>query len=106
MRKSREIRAINLVKSNSIKLHRFLPSKREIWTVVGNDGDQLVDDSQPYCSCRDFHFRFLTDEEDECYHLLALKYSKSLKHYDTIIFQDNEYLPFIKNLVKELPHKG
>ncbi len=105
-RQSRRERALRLVESRSIKLHRFLPSGREVWTVVGSDGDQLVDASQPYCSCRDFHFRLLTDKEEECYHLLALKMSKESDLYDIIEFQDEEYAYFIRGLLEELPHEG
>ncbi|MFQ6134618.1 MAG: hypothetical protein ACE5KU_02235 [Nitrososphaerales archaeon] len=105
-RQGRRERAVRLVESRSIKLHRFLPSGREVWTAVGNDGDQLVDASQPYCSCRDFHFRLLTGRREECYHLLALKMAKESNSYDTIDFQDEEYTSFIRGLLEELPHEG
>ena len=104
-RQRRMERATRLVESKSIKLHRFLPGGREVWTAVGNDGDQLVDASQPYCSCRDFHFRLLTDKEEECYHLLALKMARDSNTYATIDFQDAEYASFIRMLLEELPHE-
>ena len=102
----RRERALKLVESKSVKLHRFTPSGREVWTTVGTEGDQLVDTSQPYCSCRDFHFNLLTGRGEECYHLLALKLALETNTYDTIIFQDAEYAPFIRGLLEELPHEG
>jgi predicted nucleic acid-binding Zn finger protein len=53
-------KALKLLDDKSVKLHRFSPSKREIWTVVGKEGDQLVDDSQPYCSCEYFYYQVLS----------------------------------------------
>ncbi len=98
-------KAIKIVESNRIKLHRFLPSGREIWTAVGSDGDNLLNNSQPYCSCRDFHFRLITDKEIECYHLLALRIAIKSKKYDSFNFHDEEYYFFIHGLIEELSNK-
>jgi len=90
----------------NVKLHRFLPSGREVWTAVGREGDQYIDDSQPYCSCRDFHFKTSTGKGDECYHLTALRLAKESGMYETVEFQDSEYTQFLKALLDELPHGG
>jgi len=95
-------KALNLVESKRIKLHRFLPSGREIWTAVGREGDQLIDINQPYCSCKDFHFRLLANKKKECYHLQAFKIAKEIELYDLIVFNDSEYYYFIKGLMSEL----
>ena len=97
-------KATRMVETNRIKLHIFLPSGRQVWTAVGSDGDHLLNVSQPYCSCRDFHFRYLTDKDEECYHLLALKMAIRLKKYVTVKFQDEEYFFFIRGLLEEIPH--
>jgi predicted nucleic acid-binding Zn finger protein len=98
-------KATKMVETKRIKLHIFLPSGRKVWTAVGSDGDHLLNVSQPYCSCRDFHFRYLTDKDEECYHLLALKMAFRSKKYDTIEFQDEEYVFFIRGLLEEIPHE-
>ena len=97
-------KARRMVETKRINFHHFLPSGRNIWTAVGSDGDHLLNVSQPYCSCRDFHFRFLTDKAEECYHLLALKMAIRLKKYVTVEFQDEEYFFFIRGLLDEIPH--
>ncbi|MEM2339570.1 MAG: SWIM zinc finger family protein [Nitrososphaerales archaeon] len=95
-------KALKLVEENCVKLHYFHPSGREIWIVVGSEGDYIVDDSIPYCSCRDFYFKVLNGKSELCYHLLALKLAKIMKKYDEIKFQDEEYAQFIKLLLYDL----
>jgi len=95
-------RAWRLVNSQSVKLHKFSPSGRELWTVVGKEGDQLVDQEQPYCSCRDFHYRVLGEKEETCYHLLGLKIAKQLKAFDIVEFDDMEYPQFLAALLNDL----
>lgn len=102
---SKRKKAIQIVESNRIKFHRFLPSGRELWTAVGSDGDHLINNSQPYCSCRDFHFRLITDKDTECYHLLALHMAIESKKYYSLDFQDEEYYSFIKGLLEDLSNK-
>jgi len=97
-------KAIEIIESKRIKLHRFFPSGREIWTAVGSDGDYLLDLSQPYCSCRDFHFRFLSNKDEECYHILALKMAIKSKIFDVIDFQDEEFTSFIQGLLEYIPY--
>lgn len=95
-------KAIKLLKDKSVKLHKFSPSGREIWTVVGREGDQLVDDSQPYCSCKYFYYKVLSEKDDICYHLLGLIIAKQINAYDIIKFQDHEYTSFLENLLKDI----
>ena len=68
----RLLRAQKLIESHNVKLHFFLPSGRGIWTVVGNEGDLLVDPDpeKPFCSCEDFHYRVMSGKVAECYHLI------------------------------------
>lgn len=98
-------RALQLVSSRSIKLHRFLPSGRELWTAVGREGDQLVDDGQPFCSCRDFYYRVMGEKEDLCYHLLGLRMAKRSGEFDTITFHDAEYSAFLMCLLDGIGKK-
>lgn len=94
-------RALKLVERRHVKLHIFQPSGRELWTVVGMDGDRWVDGSQPYCSCRHFYYKVLRGKDETCYHLLALRMAKMLKIYDIIELNDVEYPIFLKYLLKD-----
>lgn len=95
-------RALKLVSMKGVKLHKFQPSGREIWTVVGREGDQLVDDSQPYCSCSHFHFRVLDGKDETCYHLVSLQMARKLARYEEIRLADDEYAVLLKYLVKDI----
>jgi predicted nucleic acid-binding Zn finger protein len=95
-------KALKLLEDKSVKLHKFSPSEREIWTVVGREGDQLVDESQPYCSCKYFYYRVLSGKDDICYHLLGLVMAKQINAYDIIEFQDYEYTSFLESLLKDV----
>ncbi|MCS7116998.1 MAG: SWIM zinc finger family protein [Nitrososphaerota archaeon] len=95
-------RALKLVENNCVKFHKFHPSGREVWTVIGSEGDQIVDPSIPYCSCRDFYFKALSSKSELCYHLLALQMAKVMEKYDEVKFYDEEYATFIKLLLHDL----
>jgi predicted nucleic acid-binding Zn finger protein len=95
-------RAMKLVDGKCVKLHRFHPSGRNIWTVVGTKGDQLINESQPYCSCRHFHYRVLSDKDDICYHLLGVKMARQVNSYESIDFNDFEYHLFLKFLITDI----
>jgi predicted nucleic acid-binding Zn finger protein len=101
-RSSREERAQQVLDSSGVKVHKFYPSGREIWTVLGRDGDLIVDISEiraPYCSCDDFYFRVQSGEVSECYHLIAAKRAKETGAFATVVFSDEEYQSFLMALV-------
>ncbi|HXQ92885.1 MAG TPA: hypothetical protein VN739_07740, partial [Nitrososphaerales archaeon] len=88
-------------------LHRFLPSGRKLWTVVGRECDFLVDfdlgsQDKMYCSCSDFYFRVLSERIPECYHLLAVKIALKEEMYSVIDFDDAEFAQFLRALVKDI----
>lgn len=99
-------RARATVESLGVKLHRFEPSGRTIWTVVGRQCDFLVDfDPQYqrrfYCACNDFYFRVLSTKVPECYHILACKIASEEQMYEVINFSDEEFPSFLKAVVAE-----
>lgn len=104
--KSREERARKVVKSQGVKLQRFLPSGREIWTVVGSESDLLVvlpeNGIKPYCACSDFHYRVLSGRVPECYHLLAAEAAKDEESYVVTEFSDEEMPRFARALVSDI----
>jgi predicted nucleic acid-binding Zn finger protein len=104
---TREDRAQKVVNNFGVKLHRFEPSRREIWTVVGTEGDALVDydrsgKRRQYCSCDDFHFRVLGGRVSECYHLMAARNAREQNHYSMVIFSDEEYSSFLRSLLTDI----
>ena len=103
MRRPSKERISEIVEEGRVKLHRFLPSGREIWTVVGSRGDQLVIESQPYCTCRHFHFAVLGGRDKTCYHISALKKAKESSRFVRIDMDDAEYGRFLSLLSSDVP---
>lgn len=95
-------KAQQLVEKKCVKLHRFQPSGRELWTVVGREGDQLVDPAAPYCSCKHFYFKVFRGKGGECYHLTAAKIAKEAGEYDEIELRDDEYPQLLRLLLKSM----
>ena len=98
-------KALELVNSGKVKLHRFNPSGREIWTVVGREGDHLVTEDNPYCSCRHFHYRVLSDQDDICHHIVGVKVAKRTSRFNLVEFSDEEHSSFIKALLSDFNSK-
>jgi predicted nucleic acid-binding Zn finger protein len=98
-------KANKVVQSLGVKRHVFEPSGFSVWTVVGKEGDFLVDieaiSSKQYCSCRDFHFRVLSGKVPECYHLIAARTALKERKYATTKFSDEELNSFLKALLKD-----
>jgi len=84
-----------------VKLHIFEPSKREVWTVVGKGKEHWLDLEEEYCSCKGYYFGRLAGKKI-CYHLKSAILAKKRNQTEKIIFSDDEYVDFLKNLVSEL----
>ena len=65
------------------------------WSISIGSGDKS------YCSCSDFYFRVLSERIPECYHLLAVKIALKEEMYSVIDFNDEEFAPFLRALVKD-----
>jgi predicted nucleic acid-binding Zn finger protein len=106
----REERAQKLVDELRVKRHLFAPSGRQIWSIVGNEGDFYAtfpfDDAKQsfpeFCSCDDFHYRALNGEIAECYHLIAGKKAFQQKKYSTVEFSDEDYESFLRSLLHDI----
>ena len=95
-----------VVDSLGVKLHKFHPSGKTIWTVVGRECDFLVDfdpedETKLYCACGDFYYRVLSTKVSECYHLLALKIALREELFVVVNFGDDEYPHFLRALVSD-----
>lgn len=93
-------RAWKAVSEGAVKLHRFLPSGRKVWTVVGRE-EHLVDDEEGYCSCKHYYFSAMR-KGGICYHILAVRMAKELELYELIEMEDEEYPTFLSLLLEDL----
>lgn len=80
----------------------FLPSQIEVWTVIGEEGDNLVTERPHFCSCKDFYFNLLKRERKSCYHLSAFLIAKKGEGYSTFYYKDEEFESFMRMLFKDL----
>lgn len=80
-----------LVTENRIKKYIFKPSNRSLWVAIGQNAEYLIYSHAGYCSCSDFYFRVLDNEQAYCYHLLAQKIAEALNHYDLVEEEDEVY---------------
>ncbi len=73
-----------------------------LWTVVGTDGDHLVDGELHYCSCSHYYYRVLGGKDSTCHHLESLKLARATKSGSIFDFDDAEYAPFLSALLGDL----
>lgn len=92
---------VSLVSDHRVKLHRFEPSKREIWTVVGKKNEHWLDPELGFCSCQSYFFDNLENGR-ECYHLKSIKVAKDLHKIELILFADEEFEHFVFALVSDI----
>lgn len=90
-----------IVSGNGVKLHRFEPSQRQIWTVVGKENEHWLDPDLEFCSCEDYFFNTLNGGS-ECYHLKSVKIAKEQSKVETITFSDDEFANFVSALIYDL----
>lgn len=95
-------RAIDTVLSGGVKEHRFVPSGRRVYTVVGRLGDEFIDPEKPYCSCSDFFFRVIGGKAELCYHLLSHKIAIDQGKVEVVTLDDEEYGQFFAMVVGDV----
>ena len=87
-----------VINEGRVKLHKFMPRGRELWTVVGRTGDNLIFPHDDYCSCNGFYFSLMMKNMSICYHIRSLKIAKNKKKYSCIEISDYDYYTFFKLL--------
>ena len=82
------VEALNAIKEHNVKKYIFKPSKKELWIVVGREGEYLItewnknNDLQFACSCPDYLFHVLLKHSKDikekpiirrpfCYHIVS-----------------------------------
>ena len=91
----------SIVDQRRVKLHRFNPSKREIWTIVGKAKEQWIDPDSKFCSCSGYYFGMIKNKSP-CYHLDSILKAKKENKFEIIEFMDDEYESFISGIVSDL----
>ncbi|MGA1974214.1 MAG: SWIM zinc finger family protein [Conexivisphaerales archaeon] len=94
-------KASKIVDSGGVKRHIFEPSGTEIWTVVGAEGEYLVSDDPPLCTCPAFYFSLTRGKKRNCHHLIAVELAKQEDHVATTVGRDEEIRIFLKLLCEE-----
>jgi predicted nucleic acid-binding Zn finger protein len=100
MNEANAVRVEETVNLGSVKLHVFLPSRKEIWTVVGKDDEHWVDPDLQFCSCKYFYYKTLSNDH-LCYHLKSVEQAKQSNKFVRTDFNDSEYAAFLKALLAD-----
>ena len=90
-----------VVSERRVKLHRFNPSQREIWTIVGKEKEHWIDPQSNFCSCSGYYFGMIKNNSP-CYHLESISLAKKENKFEIIEFNDDEYESFISGIVSDL----
>ncbi|MGQ9782283.1 MAG: hypothetical protein ACUVQ8_08645 [Nitrososphaeria archaeon] len=98
MKKRGKDKVSSTLNRKAIRKHIFLPSKIEIWTVIGEEGDNLVNEKPIFCSCKDFYFNLLKRKRKFCYHLNVFLVAKKRNIYSTFYYKDVEFESFMNLL--------
>lgn len=77
-----------------IKVHRFMPSGRCVWTMIGREAEHWMVPSLNYCSCPAYYY----NSNVLCYHL---KYALDEILTDYVDFSDDEFDGFIAALLRD-----
>ena len=97
--KQEKINAV--INEKRAKLHRFNPSQREIWTIVGKEKEHWIDPQSNFCSCSGYYFGMIKSNSP-CYHLESVFLAKKENKFEIIEFNDDEYESFISGIVSDL----
>ena len=101
MSNSFNISADEFIDDYKLKLHYFIPSKRQLWTIIGMNNEYWLDPELDYCSCKHYYFKTLSGK-DKCQHLKVINELIKQKKYDKIEFSDDEYTDFMILLIKDI----
>ena len=97
--KSKKIKSV--INEKRIKLHYFLPSNRNIWTIVGMEKEHWLEPDLKFCSCAGFYFGMLKNKKP-CYHIESIAIAIKEGEYETIKFSDDEFENFIVGVINDL----
>lgn len=91
-------KAIKLVSEGRVKVIRFLPSRNELYLIVGEREEYVVSLDPVFCFCNDFFFR-AAKEGRYCVHIKALKLALRERNYVLYFLRDAEAPQMFKYLI-------
>ncbi len=91
-------KAFKLVKEGRVKVIRFLPSRNELYLIVGEREEYVVSLDPPFCFCNDFFFR-ASKEGRHCVHIKALELALRERNYVLYLLRDVEAPQMFKYLI-------
>ena len=95
-----------LASKGSVKVIRFIPTLKELYTVVGEREEYVVSLDPLFCTCKAFYFKNLKAMEPEkCVHIEALEEALKKGSYTTIIAHDEEMSQIFKYLLQDVLKK-
>ena len=99
---STRVRALEAVKRKRVVKFKFVPSGITVWCVYSRKRDKMylvIPDL--FCSCTGFLMNvILTEKKKYCYHMVAQKIAEKEGMFEEVILGDEDYLDFIKKLIK------
>lgn len=95
-------KAVDAAFGGCVKRHVFLPSGRQIYTVVGSNADEFIDPEKSYCTCESYFYGVLGKKLDQCYHILSYKIARESSLIKEIRFDDEEYDIFMRLLASDV----
>ncbi len=85
-----------------VKRHKFLPSGRCVYTVVGSNADEFIDPEKSFCSCESYFYGVLSTKVKHCYHILSYKIADESGLIREVRFDDEEYDTFMGLLASDV----
>ena len=95
-------KALEAALAGSVKRHRFLPSGRALYSVVGSSADEFIDPAKEFCSCESYFYSVLGGKAEYCYHLLGYKIAEEAGLIRDVQFDDEEYYDFLMLLASDV----
>lgn len=95
-------KALETALHGCVKRHRFLPSGRSLYSVVGSDADEFIDPAKQFCSCESYFYSVLGGKAERCYHLLGYKIADEAGLVREVVFEDEEYDGFFRLLASDV----
>jgi predicted nucleic acid-binding Zn finger protein len=89
-----------LMGPNSVKVHAFKPSGRNIYTVVGKADEYWTAPELDFCSCKSFYFRSLSSGKP-CTHLTSVRKAVREESFSLMEFIDYDYVGFIEAVIND-----
>jgi len=84
--------------NREITKYCYNPSKRIIWTVIGENDEYLIYPKR-YCSCQDFYKRVVIKRKKEyCKHIIAQIIGEAIGKFKIVEWEDDKFRESLKEV--------